>query len=339
MENTNSTFKALRSLGDGKGTNNLEIVTLEITPPKDDEIVIKVGYSALNYKDALCAIGHKGISYHYPRTPGIDAAGIVVDSKSDQFKIGDEVIVTGSDLGMNTDGGFGEYITVPAQWAVIKPKNLTLADSMILSTAAVTAMLSIYRMELNGINPANGSVLVTGASGGVGTMSVFFLNKLGYKVIASSGKKERKQDLIGLGAEAVIDRIQGEYQPEKPLLKTDYQAAIDTVGSTTLPIIIRQIQQDGAVAICGNVTGHSFQTNVYPFILRGCNLLGIDSAHVSPDLRVKLWHRIADIWDKESYLPCIQITDKNQMPIFIKSILNGKIFGRVLLDHSQSSTN
>ncbi|MFA5668889.1 MAG: YhdH/YhfP family quinone oxidoreductase [Balneolaceae bacterium] len=330
------TFKALwiEETKEGNFTRSIKEIPLSTLP--DNEVLIRVHYSSLNYKDGLSASGNKGVSRTYPFVPGIDAAGLVEEDRTGAFIPGTEVIVTGYDLGMNTFGGFGEYIRVPANWVVPLPSSLSLFESMIVGTAGYTAAYGVRRLQRELITPNSGPVLVTGATGGVGSMAVFQLSQLGYEVIAATGKLDKTDELLNLGATSVIHR--DEVYPEKDrLLNTSrFAAAIDTVGGEMLEAIIPQIFPDGAIACCGNILGHSLNTNIYPFILRGLSLLGIDSGITKMPLRLKIWQDIASIsepFPKE----WVKTIDLNGLVAEIDLILAGKQQGRVVLKHARSS--
>ncbi len=260
------------------------------------EVLVRVHYSSLNYKDALSATGNKGVTKSYPHTPGIDASGVVEESSAGGFSPGEEVLVTGYDLGANTPGGYGEYIRVPAGWAVKLPKGLSSRDSMIYGTAGFTAALSVYKMEEHGVNPGMGEVLVTGATGGVGSIASGILAKAGYHVVASTGKADQKDMLLGLGVKEVISREEAADSSGRALLKARWAGVVDTVGGDILATAIKSAKQHGVVTCCGNVASADLPINVYPFILRGVSLVGIDSAYCPMDIRKKVWAKIAGEW-------------------------------------------
>lgn len=296
------------------------------------EVLIQVHYSSLNYKDGLSASGNKGVTRSYPFIPGIDASGVVMEDSSGNYQQGDQVLVTGYDLGMNTFGGYGEYIRVPASWVVPLPEPLNLEQAMVVGTAGYTAAYGVLRLERELVTPNSGPVIVTGATGGVGSMAVYFLAQKGFEVIAATGKLEQSDLLKQLGAHKVIHR--DEVYPEKQkLLNTGlYAGAIETVGGKMLEALIPQMLPDGAIACCGNILGHELHTNVYPFILRGLSLLGIDSGITKMPLRLTLWDRIAE---SAAGFPneAVRLVSLEQMPDEIDRILNGKQIGRVVLKH------
>ena len=262
----------------------------------EGDVLVKVEYSSLNYKDVLSATGNRGVTKNYPHTPGIDAAGRVVESLSKDFIAGDEVIVTSYDLGMNTSGGFGQYIRVPAEWVVKRPENLSVRDSMIFGTAGFTAALSVFRLVDYGITPGRGRVVVSGATGGVGSIAVSILTKAGYEVTAVNGVVDEKDFLLEIGAKEVISIEEAIDSSGRPMLKGLWAGGIDTVGGEILATTIKSTKDDGAVTCCGNVGSHDLPLNVYPFILRGVTLMGIDSQNCPMPMRLKVWQKIADEW-------------------------------------------
>ena len=238
------------------------------------DVLIDVQYSSVNYKDALSASGNKGVTRAFPHTPGIDAAGVVVSSTDAAFKAGDEVVVFGYDLGMNTEGGYGQRIRVPSAWVLAKPAGISAAETMAWGTAGFTAALSVQKLERAGMQPSKGPVIVTGATGGVGSVAVALLAKLGYDVVALSGKAEQEAWLKELGANRVIGRDEVMALKGKAMAKPLYQAALDTVGGDMVSALIPQIMPEGAVSTCGMIAGIKVEASVFPFILRGVSLLG-----------------------------------------------------------------
>ena len=299
-------------------------------------VLIKVVYSSLNYKDALSATGNKGVTRRYPHTPGIDAAGTIVESSSDKFQPGDQVIVTGYDLGMNTMGGFGEYINVPAEGVVPVPEGLSLKESMILGTAGFTAALSMHHLLRCGQKPEDGQLLVTGATGGVGSISVAIASKLGFNITASSGKTDQHEYLKKLGAQTIIGRAEVDDQSGRMLLRPQWAAAIDTVGGNTLATILKSLKTHGNVASCGNVASPLLNTSVFPFILNGVNLLGVNSATTPMAFRLKLWDNLSNAWKPDFQNIETKIVGLNEIHLSIEKILKGQITGRVVLEHSHT---
>lgn len=327
-----TTFKALVVEEVEKNKFRRLVKKRSIDELPDNDILVKVHYSSLNYKDALSATGNKGVTKRYPHTPGIDAAGIVEESTDNRFNPGDEVIVTSYDLGQNTDGGFGQYICVPGDWVVPLPNGLTLSESMIIGTAGLTAAIGIHHLQSNNTKPDDGAVLVTGATGGVGVMAVSILSKLGYEITAVTGKMDHTDFLKLLGASNVIHRNKVQDKTEKPLLSSKWAGAIETVGGIMLDTVLRQTGHNGTVACCGNVLGHKLHTNVYPFILRGVSLMGIDSGNCPMPLRKKLWKLLGSDW-KPDYLDKLhQTCTLEKLNTEIDRILKGEQTGRVLVN-------
>jgi putative YhdH/YhfP family quinone oxidoreductase len=308
-----------------------EITQKSLSELPPGEILVRVSYSSLNYKDALSATGHKGVTKSYPHTPGIDAAGVVEESSSELWKPGDEVILTGYDLGMNTSGGWAEYVRVPAAWALQLPAGLTLKESMVYGTAGLTAALSLDKLERNGLRPDKGEVLVTGATGGVGSLAVAILAQAGYQVVASTGKTEAREFLRALGAKEVISRQESQDQIGKPLLKGRWAAVIDTVGGNILATAIKATQYGGSVACCGLVASPELQTTVYPFILRSVNLLGIDSAECPAQMRLQLWSKLASEWKPAVLQAIYSECSLEELEAKIVAMLQGKISGRTVV--------
>jgi len=291
-----STFRALVVSKTDENTFTREITERSITDLPEGEVLIRVHFSSLNYKDGLSCIGNPGVTRNYPHTPGIDASGKVTESSDSRFKEGDSVIVTGYDLGMNTSGGFGEYIRVPADWVVPLPEGMTFKEASIYGVAGFTAALSVDALQKYGVNPEQGEVVVTGSTGGVGSVSVALLSLLGYTVVASTGKKEESEFLQRLGASEIISREEVNDESKKPLLRERWAGAVDTVGGTTLAALLKAAKRGGAVAATGLVASSELSTTVFPFILRGVSLLGIDSGFTPTKLRLEIWNKLAGIW-------------------------------------------
>ncbi len=309
-----------------------EIKQRQIDDLPDGDVLINVQYSSLNYKDALSASGNKGVTKKYPHTPGIDAAGVVTESSSPDFKVGEQVLVTGYDLGMNTSGGYAEYIRVPANWVVKLPKNLTLRESMVYGTAGFTAALSCFKLINSGVTPDKGPVLVTGATGGVGSIATSILAKSGYEVIAVNGIVDEAEYLLELGAKEVISIADADDQSGRPLLKPRWAGAIDTVAGNLLSTAIKTTQYGGAVTCCGNVGAAELHSSIFPFIINGITLLGIDSVNCPVDMRMQVWNKIASDWKLEhldkitTELPSLEALDDR-----IALILEGKSRGRAIV--------
>jgi len=306
--------------------------SIDDLPPGD--VLIAVHYSSLNYKDALSATGNKGITRKFPHTPGIDAAGVVELSRSEQFAVGDEVLVTGYDLGMNTAGGFGQYIRVPAQWVVMKPEAYTLKECMIIGTAGFTAAMGLYKMQLLEQTPEKGPIVVTGSTGGVGSLAVALLSNAGFEVVAVTGKPNAWEYLQHLGAARMESRDYVNDQSGKALIKSQWAGAIDTVGGNTLVTLLKGCKGDGCVVSTGLVSSPKLEATVYPFILNGVNLLGVGSAETPMTTRLAIWERLSTTWNIKDKLHAIakEVTLDELNSTYIDQILQGKIMGRIVVN-------
>ena len=323
-------FKALLTEETEEGfISNVKERSFEDLP--DGDVLIKVAFSSLNYKDALSASGNKGVSRNYPHSPGIDAAGVVEQSSTSDFLNGEEVIVTGYDLGMNTSGGFSEYIRVPKEWIIKKPDNLSLEESMAYGTAGLTAGLCVRKILLSGIKPEDGEVFVTGATGGVGIIAVMLLAKLGFNVVAITGKDDQTDLLLSLGANEIINRSEFEGEMKSPLAKPRWAGGVDAVGSDILSNLITATHQRAAIACCGMVGGVNLNTSIFPFILRGLSLLGIDSAETLIEVKKEIWNNFASDWKLEKINDQIKDVGLEELSSEIEKILKGKQVGRVRL--------
>ena len=306
------------------------IKTLQTSDLPDNDILIRVKYSSLNYKDALSASGNPGVTKSYPHTPGIDAAGIVEESRHPDFSPGEKVIVTSYDLGMNTPGGFGQYIRVPADWVVRLPGQLSLKESMVLGTAGFTAAMSVYHI-VESIPKDRGEILVTGATGGVGSLSAGILSHLGYSVTAVSGKAETRL-LKELGVNQIINPADFLENTDRPLLKEQWAGAVDTVGGPILAAAIKSTGLGGVVTCCGNVASFDLPINVFPFILRGVSLIGIDSQHCPMPHRQALWEQLAVNWKFDRLNTLFEEIDPASLAEKTDLILKGKLKGRTLVN-------
>ena len=298
----------------------------------EGSVSIEVCYSSVNYKDALSASGSKAVTREYPHVPGIDAAGTVIASTDSNFAVGDEVVVTGYDLGMNTAGGFGQQVTVPGGWVTKLPVGLSLRDSMVLGTAGLTAGLCVNKLLLNDITPEAGKVLVTGATGGVGIIACALLVKLGFEVVASTGKLAETAKLTALGVSEVISREAFSEENPRPMLKESYAAAVDVAGGTTLVNVIKSLSYGGSVAACGLVDSPALSATVLPFILRGVNLLGVDSVELPLAQKQQVWNLFANEWaltDIDSLAETIVLAE---LPAVLAKVLAGGAIGRYVLD-------
>ncbi|MDB5056285.1 MAG: quinone oxidoreductase [Bacilli bacterium] len=314
---------------DGNVITETRLLTIEDLPK--GEVLIKVIYSSVNYKDALACNPNGNIVKKYPFIPGIDLAGIVITSEDDHFQEGDEVLVTGYELGVSHFGGFSLYAKVSSKWVVKLPQGLSLKEAMIIGTAGFTAALSVHELQESGVHPEKGPILVTGSTGGVGSLSVAILSKLGYEVVASTGKSDMKEHLLGLGAARVISRE--ELIPDKILTldKQLWAGVIDCVGGKSLSYILSSTQYEGTIAISGLTGGIELNTTVLPFILRGIRLIGIDSVYTSMPIRKIIWGLLGSklkpaMLDKM----CTEIS-LEQIPDVLPSILKGESRGRMIV--------
>ena len=328
------TFKAMVVSETAEKSFSREIRERTLGDMPAGELIIEVKYSSLNYKDALSATGNKGVTRKYPHTPGIDAAGVVADSTTKLFAVGDQVTVTGFDLGMNTSGGFGQYISVPALWATKLPQGLSLKDSMSHGTAGLTAALCIIRLMASGLTKESGEVLVTGATGGVGSIAVAILAKLGFNVVAATGKASEHDFLTKLGAKAIISREEANDTSGRPLQKPRWAGVVDTVGGNILATALKTTKYAGLVAACGNAMSHELNVNVFPFILRGVSLLGVDSVEIPMRARQMAWSKLAGEWsiDVGNLVTEVSLEELNPK---IDEILKGGVRGRVLVNLSK----
>ncbi|GAA6130476.1 YhdH/YhfP family quinone oxidoreductase [Halopseudomonas sabulinigri] len=325
-----SEFKAL-VVSEEEGNYTAAVSNRHIDDLPAGDVLIRVQYSSLNFKDALSASGNKGVTRNFPHTPGIDAAGVVEASSVGELSVGDEVIVTGYDLGMNTAGGFGQYIRVPAAWVLKRPEGLSLRESMVLGTAGLTAALCVDKLEQAGLTPEQGPVLVTGATGGVGSIAVALLSSLGYEVAAATGKALQADFLTRLGAKQIVDRTALEAGKDKPMLKEQWAGAVDTVGGEILFNVVKSLRYGGSVACCGLTAGGQFQGSVFPFILRNVNLMGIDSVEQPLVVKASMWDRLSVQW-KLDLGELVQEITLADLPAEIERILGGKMVGRTLVN-------
>ncbi|WP_226686671.1 YhdH/YhfP family quinone oxidoreductase [Stutzerimonas stutzeri] len=326
-----SSFNALQVSETAEGRFETRIVERTTDELPAGEVLIRVHYSSLNFKDALSASGNRGVTRSFPHTPGIDAAGVVASSSVAEFAEGDEVIVTGYDLGMNTAGGFGQYIRVPAAWVIKRPQGLSLREAMILGTAGLTAALCVDKLEQAGLEPGGAPVLVTGATGGVGSIAVALLASLGYKVAAVTGKADQADFLIRLGASQIVERAALQAGVEKALLKEQWGGAVDTVGGDILFNVVKSLQRGASVACCGLTAGTHFQASVLPFILRGVNLLGVDSVEIPLVVKASMWDKLSLQWKLANLDELSQEVGLEELPKAIERILAGGQVGRVLV--------
>jgi acrylyl-CoA reductase (NADPH) len=325
-----TSFRAYRIFEEGgKSAGRFVEITLADLDP--GEVVIRTRYSSVNYKDALAATGSGKVIRRFPCIGGVDAAGVVESSSDARFQPGDEVIVTGYGMGVDHDGGFAEYVRAPADWVVKLPQGLSLYEAMALGTAGFTAALSIHRLEQNELAPHKGKVIVTGATGGVGSLAIQMLAKLGYHVAALTGKNGEQEYLESLGAAEILLRGAIDLNGLRPLESALWSGALDAVGGTTLSWLTRHMRQNGVIASFGNAGGAELHTTVYPFILRGVRLIGIDSAATAMTLRQTIWQRLASTLHPSRLDPVVKVVPLAGLPEQCEAMLRGRSRGRVVL--------
>lgn len=306
------------------GVQDIEVPTLE-----KNEVLIKATYSSLNFKDALSSVGNPGVTKVFPHVTGIDVAGVVEKSTSSDFEVGQKVLVTGYDLGMNTNGGHSEYVKVPASWVLTMPKNISDKEIMTYGTAGLTAALSVNELLNNGVT--NGEVLVTGATGGVGSIAVAILSKLGFSVTAISGKEQKIDFLKSLGAKEVILRADFDVENKRPMGSEKYDGVVDTVGGNILAQALKLIKYDGVATCCGLTSSHELPTNVFPFILRGVRLIGIDSVECKIEKKKEAWEKLAGDFSIDSLDELTKQISLEQIKEAYGELLAGKAVGRYLV--------
>lgn len=306
------------------GVQDIKTPTIE-----ENEILIKATYSSLNYKDALSSIGNKGVTKVFPHITGVDVAGVIENSNSKDFQKGDKVVVTGYDLGMNTNGGHSEFVKVPASWAIKTPKGLSNKEIMTYGTAGLTAALSINELLNNKIT--QGEILVTGATGGVGSIAVAVLSKLGFNVTAISGKENKIDFLKALGAKEIILRKDFDIENRRPLGSEKYDGVVDTVGGNILAEALKIVKYDGVVTCCGLTSSFELNTNVFPFILRGVRLIGIDSVECSIKKKEAAWEKLAKEFKIDSLEKLTNEINLEEIQEAYKRLLEGKAVGRYLV--------
>ncbi len=305
------------------------IQEIDIPNIEENEVLIKTTYSSLNYKDALSSVGNPGVTRVFPHVTGIDVAGTIEQSNSDSFKVGQKVLVTGYDLGMNTNGGHSEYVKVPASWVVPMPENITDKEIMTYGTAGLTAALSVNELLNNGVT--SGSVLVTGATGGVGSIAVSILSKLGFEVTAISGKEEKIEFLKSIGATEVILRKDFDVENKRPMGSEKYDGVIDTVGGNILAEALKVIKYDGVATCCGLTSSFALNTNVFPFILRGVRLVGIDSVECKIEKKIAAWEKVADEFKVDTLNDLTNEISLDEVKEAYEQLLAGKAVGRYLV--------
>ena len=319
----------VEKIGDKEFTADVK----EVAIPKcgENEIVIKVTYSSLNYKDALSSVGNPGVTRNFPHITGIDVAGTVYESTSSIFKVGERVLVTGYDMGMNTNGGHAEFVKIPADWVARIPDAITDKEIMTFGTAGLTAALSVNELMDNGVKPESGSILVTGATGGVGSIAVSILSKIGFTVVAISGKEEKTEYLKRIGASEVILRDTFNEEAKKPMMGEKYAGVVDTVGGEVLANALKYIKYDGVATCCGLTSSHELNTNVFPFILRGVRLIGIDSVECKLEKKQAAWEKIASKWKIDTLSNITNEITLNEVKDAYSLLLAGKAVGRYVV--------
>lgn len=328
-----NTFRALM-VRENEGNFNMAVEDLPLSEIGKNDVLIKVEYSSVNYKDALSASGNKGVTKKFPHIPGIDAVGKVVSSRSNLYLEGDQVIVTGYDLGMNTWGGFAQYISVPSKWIVKLPQKLSPFEAMCFGTAGLTAGISVFNLIKSGRKPDQGKIVVSGATGGVGSISIAILSKLGYDVTAISGKKNDDYIRNTLGASEVISRedFTARYDA-RAMAASDFAGGIDCVGGNILSGMIKSIKYGGAITCCGNVASGDLNTSIYPFILRGIRLIGIDSVEQPLYFKEEIWSFIATDFKPDFLSEMVQVISLDDLPKAIDSVLKGNAEKRFVVKH------
>ncbi len=330
MVKQNFSAYVVRETSPGHFVGAIEQRTIKDLPP--GEVLLQVRYSSLNYKDALSASGNRGVTKCYPHTPGIDAAGVVISSSSPLVKCGDDVICMGYDLGMNTAGGLGQFIRVPASWVVKKPDTISLLQAMQIGTAGFTAAQSVLALIDNSVTPEKGEILVTGSSGGVGSIATHLLSELGFRVTALTSKERVQEYLLSLGAKTVLSPKVLLEDRHKFLLSERWAGVIDTVGGDILATAIKGLHFDGVATCCGNAASAELILTVYPFILRGVHLIGIYSANCPREKRLKVWQKLAAEWQLPMLKDMSRTISLSGVSREVDAMLAGKTIGRCVVD-------
>ncbi|PLY10797.1 MAG: oxidoreductase [Arcobacter sp.] len=305
------------------------IKDIEVPEISENEVLIKATYSSLNYKDALSSVGNPGVTRNFPHVTGIDVAGVVEKSNSAKFAVGEKVLVTGYDMGMNTDGGHQEFVKVPDSWVVKIPETISDREIMIYGTAGLTAALSVNELLNNGIT--KGNILVTGATGGVGSIAISILHKLGFSTTAISGKEDKIPFLKDLGASEVILRNEFDVENKRPMGSEKYDGVIDTVGGNILAEALKVIKYDGVATCCGLTSSFELNTNVFPFILRGVRLIGIDSVECKIEKKIAAWEKIAGDFKIDTLEKLTNEITLDEIKVAYESLIAGKASGRYLV--------
>jgi acrylyl-CoA reductase (NADPH) len=324
-------FRALL-LENINGAVHAAVKELPVSSLPEGDVLVTVAYSSLNYKDALAVSNRGKIVRRFPMVPGIDFSGVVEDSTSGLFKPGDPVVLTGWGVGEEYWGGFAQLARVKSEWLLPLPSGLTLKQAMQIGTAGLTAMFCVMALEQHGVGPDKGEVVVTGATGGVGCVTVMLLSKLGYKVVASTGKTDAHAFLKSLGAHEIIDRSTLATRNDKPLERGRWAGAVDTVGGETLAALLRQMERDGCVTAVGLAGGAELHATVYPFILRGVSLVGISSVYMARERRHIAWTRLASEVPMEALDHLSQTGKLTDLPTLSEQMIDGKVRGRVVID-------
>lgn len=324
-------YRCLVAERDHDGNVHLRLQKRAAAAASEGELTIRVSYSSLNYKDALASTGHPGVARSLPLVPGIDAAGTVIHSTSSQFRAGDSVLIFHARFGTEVDGGYSEFVSVPAAWVYSLPSGLDPLEAMTIGTAGFTAAQCVDELMRHGIQPGAGDIVVSGATGGVGIFAVKLLAKLGYRVVAATGKEQLHEWLRLHGAQDVISRQSLNDLSPKPLLPGRWAGAVDTVGGNTLATIVRGTKPYGCVTACGVAGGAELPLTVYPFILRGVTLQGIDTAGISREYRAELWNRLATLWRLMDVDKLATVVDLADIPAEVPRILAGGVAGRVVV--------
>lgn len=326
------TFRALVSRKADDGTVSNAVERLDDAHLPEGNVTVDIDWADLNYKDGLCLAGQGGLVRTFPHVAGIDFAGTVRESSDSRYRPGDAVVLTGWRVGETHWGGFSERARVNGDWLVPLPKGLSTREAMIVGTAGLTAMLAIIRLESEGLTSSSGEVLVTGASGGVGSIAIALLARLGYSAVGLSGRPENSAALLALGAARTLDRAEFLAEPDKPLEPARWAGVIDCVGGNVLGKVLKQVKYDGSVAALGNTAGVGLNTNVLPFLLRGVNLLGIDSVMQPFEKRIAAWQRVAELFDTGAYASLVEEVTLEALPDAASRILKGQVRGRVLVN-------
>ncbi len=322
-------FKAL-VVDKPEGQHQYQFTSWQETQLPDKPIRVKVDYSSLNFKDGLAVTGKGKILRDYPMIPGIDMSGVVLESKSEQFRPGDAVVLTGAGLGEDYCGGYAEQVKVDPDALLMLPEGMTAHNAMSVGTAGFTAMLAVAAIENAGVTPDQGPILVTGAAGGVGSVAIAILSRLGYAVTAVTGRKETHSYLTELGATEIISRTEME-QPARPLETQKWAGAVDNVGGPILSRLIAETEINGAIASCGLAASHELSSTVMPFILRAIKLIGINSTHVTRAHRINMWERLSKLFDDAFWAGITETITFDQIPEYAEKITNGQIRGRVVV--------